>query len=306
MALLDLFSKRQRRARGEVPDVYLYDDFPQALRIQIVHILREVIGPMTYSAGISDQICKQIHDGLAREYGLFHLTRKNEHVDAMLFDFFVNIANVEQAFDVVEYSFSTVAHNSRQLSYDQRRGNLVSVATAIAELNARFQEQAIGFRFESGQLMRIDSEIMHAEVVKPVLALLRDLKFGGVNEEFLSAHEHYRHGRFKECLVDSLKAFESTMKTICAERRWTFQTTDTAKALIHICFEKDLIPAFLQSEFSGLRSVLESGLPVVRNKQGGHGQGAQSVPVPSYVAQYALHMTASNILFLIEANKTYK
>lgn len=306
MALLDLFSKRQRRSRGEVPEVYLYDKFPQGLRIQIVHILREVIGPMTYSSGIPDKICKQIHDGLAREYGVYQLTQNNEYADDMLFNFFVNIANIEQAFDVVEYAFSIVAGNSRQLNYGYRGGSSVSVETAVAELNARFQEQAIGFRFESGQLIRIDSEVMHAEAVKPVLALLRDLKFSGVNEEFLSAHEHYRHGRFKECLVDSLKAFESTIKTICTERRWSFQTTDTAKALIDICFEKSLIPPFLQSEFSGLRSVLESGLPVLRNKQGGHGQGAQPVLVPSYVAQYALHMTASNILFLIEANKTYK
>ena len=49
MAIFDLFSKRQRRARGEVPDVYVYDKLPQELRVQIVHIIKEgVIDFATY------------------------------------------------------------------------------------------------------------------------------------------------------------------------------------------------------------------------------------------------------------------
>jgi len=44
MAIFDLFSKRQKRLRGEVPDIYTYDDIPQSLRVQIVHIIRDCIG----------------------------------------------------------------------------------------------------------------------------------------------------------------------------------------------------------------------------------------------------------------------
>ena len=62
----------------------------------------------------------------------------------------------------------------------------------------------------------------------------------------------------------------------------------------------------LASHFSGLRSVLESGLPTVRNKQGGHGQGENPVVIPSYLAAYALHLAASNIVMLLEAHKALK
>jgi hypothetical protein len=53
----------------------------------------------------------------------------------------------------------------------------------------------------------------------------------------------------------------------------------------------------------GLRSVLEDGVPTVRNKMGGHGQGPQVVDVSSHYAAYALHMTGSAIQFLIDAER---
>lgn len=34
----ELFSKRQKRFRGEVPDVYQYEVIPQGLRVEVVYI----------------------------------------------------------------------------------------------------------------------------------------------------------------------------------------------------------------------------------------------------------------------------
>ena len=66
-------------------------------------------------------------------------------------------------------------------------------------------------------------------------------------------------------------------------------------------FDNDLIPAALQSQFSALRSVLESGVPTVRNKMAGHGQGSIPASVPDYMARFAMHLTASNIVLLVDA-----
>lgn len=38
MKIYELFSKRQKRLRGEVPDVYQYETIPPELRVQVVHI----------------------------------------------------------------------------------------------------------------------------------------------------------------------------------------------------------------------------------------------------------------------------
>jgi hypothetical protein len=138
------------------------------------------------------------------------------------------------------------------------------------------------------------------------LHLLRDggKGFTGPLDEFISAHDHHRKGEQKEAIADALKAFESTLKAICMARRWPFDPhKDTAKQLIEIVFNHGLIPPYLQQQFTALRSVLESGVPTVRNKTAGHGQGATPTTVPDYMAAYALHLAASNIVLLVEAHK---
>ena len=62
----------------------------------------------------------------------------------------------------------------------------------------------------------------------------------------------------------------------------------------------------MQSHFTALKSTLASGVPTARNRQAGHGQGPTIIVVPDYMAAYALHLTASNILFLTKANEEMK
>ena len=108
--------------------------------------------------------------------------------------------------------------------------------------------------------------------------------------------------RYEEAIGGCLKALESTLKIICHRRGWQFDgEKHTAKALIEIVFEKGLIPDYLQSQFGALRSALESGVPTIRNRAGGHGAGVKRREVPGYLASYTLHLTAAAILFLAEA-----
>ena len=62
----------------------------------------------------------------------------------------------------------------------------------------------------------------------------------------------------------------------------------------------------LQSQFTQLRGLLESGLLPVRNRTSGHGQGTEPVTLPKYIAEYALHMAAANIVFLVRAYEEFK
>jgi hypothetical protein len=96
------------------------------------------------------------------------------------------------------------------------------------------------------------------------------------------------------------------MKVICTKRNWPLTGRETAKDLIKICSDNGLFPLFLDSHFSALRSTLENGVPVIRNKLGGHGQGQQIVEVPEHFASYILNLTASAIRFFIEAHKAFQ
>src|SRR6202035_2990094 len=112
-------------------------------------------------------------------------------------------------------------------------------------------------QYADGEIIRVDSEFVHAEVVKPALALLHTKEFSGAQAEFLKAHEHYRHGRQKEALTESCKALESTLKAICDKRKWAYdKQKDTSQKLIQVCFDNGLIPPFWQQHFTALRSTL--------------------------------------------------
>jgi hypothetical protein len=313
LTVFDLFSKRQKRLRGDVPDVYVYDKIPQALRVQVVHIWRDALGNTDeYRQGYNGvyEGYKLIVDTLCREYGVFRLPPADAYGDqdyfAELANFLLGVPEAEKALDAIELSVRYIDRVTRRFEY-LRRGNASEIAdAAIAELNARFREQGVGFQYADGEIIRIDSEFVHAEVVKPALAILHERQFAGPQAEFLKAHEHYRHGNHKEALAECLKAFESVMKAICDKRKWKYGPQATSKVLIEVCLQEGLIPAFWQQHFSALRSLLETGIPTARNRLGGHGQGASIVEVPGYLVGYVLHMTAAAIVFLVEAERSKK
>ena len=308
MPVFDIYSKRQKRSRGEVPDVYQYD-IPQELRVQVVYIMEDAFGALYYSGlripngGV--KAYEFIHKALCREYGLDTLGNHNDSDHEAIVNFLRQTKETEKAIDVIEITFQYIDRHVRgnEHEFDERK---MSPNRAVEELNQRFREHGIGYRYESGFIVRVDSQLLHTEVVRPTLTMLSNPMYKGANAEFLSAHEHYRKRRYKECLNDCLKALESCIKAICEKRRWPYNDSDGASRLISIVFERELIPTFMQSHFSALRNTLEAGVPTIRNRLSSHGQGSTEVLVPESIAGYALHLTASNILLLARADEEMK
>ncbi len=306
MAVFDLYSKRLKAKNGEVNEVYYYDRIPQKLRLQIVQIIVETIGDDDHRSRKGPREAYQfIVSTLCREYGIFDLYKPTPYTSAgnleQISHFIINNGNINNVLDIIELSFAVIdkftrSHDFRLISNASKKAD-----DAIKELNIRFNESGVGFSFENGKIVRVDSQYVHSEVVLPALKILNMHIFIGAQDEFLSAHEHYRSSKYKECLVDCLKSFESLMKAICDKHGWIYTSSDTAKKLIEICYANGLIPAYWQTHFASLRSLLESGIPTVRNKNGGHGQGSSIVGVPHELCAYALHMTAATIVFLAAA-----
>jgi len=309
MKVFDLFSKRQKKLRGEVTDVYTYDTIAQPLRVQVIHIWRDTLGNERqyqdrYVEGHQEAQTAYtfIVETLCREYGLFVLPPaepyRGRNCLEELANFLLNENDSKRVLDAIELSFRYIDKITRK-----ERGYALS-DKEIAELNVRFREQGVGYEYDDGELIRIDSQLLHTETVKPALALLRaEPAYAGAQAEFLTAHEHYRHGRTKEALAECLKALESLMKAICTKRGWTYDPNATANTLIKILFDKGLVPSFWQQHFAALRSTLEAGVPTGRNKLGGHGQGVEVIQVPEHIVAYVLHLTASAIVFLGAAER---
>ena len=320
MPVYKTFAKRQAESAGK-PAIYHYDTLPDRLREQVAQILKGAIGDPTDSrhwitrrhplptAGLINHRWASIHDTMKKEMGVpklvnalnptpwrymescLRFVREHEQIDWVL-------SLIEIAFVVIEqmreYNDPTQSFAPKQPPDD-----------AIAELNHRFLEHSIGYQYQAGQIIRLDSLYLHHEAVERAITLLHAPDFNEALQEFKEAHRHYREQRYKEAIASSCSAFESTMKIICDLRGWSGGNKgSTASALIKVLFNNGFVPSWMESHFTALRATLESGLPTVRNQpgHGTHGKGPTPVEVPDYLAAYCLNLAATNIVFLIEAH----
>lgn len=299
--MFNLFSKRQKKLRGEIPEVYVYDRINSNFRTQLIYIFNDAVGKDEYGYKVRDSYIA-IRKVLLREYGLLILANDQyAEPEADFLNFFLTESDSEKVIDAIELICRFIDVVIRKDSWDYRPE--IEADDALKEINERFKEHGIGYSYENEEILKIDSTFMHSEVTKPTISLLWNKHFSGANEEYMKAHNHYLHGRNKECLNDCLKAFESVLKTICKEKKWQFNQTDTSKKLIKICFDNGLVPSFTQNQFTSLQNLLESGIPTIRNKLGGHGQGTEKITVDDNMTRYALNLTGSNIIFLINQSK---
>ncbi|RVI03195.1 hypothetical protein CN205_24135 [Sinorhizobium meliloti] len=309
MGILDIFSKRRDREAG-LPDVYTYDDVPQKLRIQCTHILLDRLKRPSdnhWSHDPPHETYQFIVKGLRKEYGVFVLSDGIKHDQGNYFsDYytFLGTAPTERFLDAMELGMRAIETVASEWNYCHENDAAKLSEEAIKEINYRFRENGFGYEYIDGKIIRVDSAFLHAEVTKPALALLRGKIYAGAQEEYLSAHQHYKESKYKEAIVDCLKSFESTMKAICDKRRWAYaKNSATAKELINICIQNALIPAYWQNNVNSLRSLLESSVPTGRNKVAGHGQGTDPKQVEEPIVRYIMHMTGATILFLAEAER---
>jgi AbiJ N-terminal domain 4 len=312
-------SKRQARAEAAgKPVVYQYDSVPDALRRQIVMIFQRAIGERLYShhSYVMGEQTTQAHvywmfifKKLRDERGDFRLATGTEPNEQVL-NFLLN-CDRDGFIDAVELCLRVIHVLARDadpaLLADS--GVTESADDAIANVNYRFQEHRFGYSFvpDARELVRIDSQYLHANVVEESFKLLQRGGFAGAENEFQEAHREYRGGHYKDAITKALNAVESTIKTICLRRNWVVSSKAASKDLIKVIFDNELIARSHETFFGAMRAVLESGLPTVRNQStASHGQGADVVVVPPHVAAFALHLAASSIVLLVEADKGKK
>lgn len=298
MAIYDTYSRRKRLAEKGEPDVFVYASVPDTLRGQVQIILKGAIGKYNNNGW------HFIRKLLCRELGKITLSGQEDPLSDCLI-YLNNQSKVDHWLDLVEICCVFVDRGLREALESRLRefGIEQKAEDAIGELNERFRRAAFGYRYEAGKIIRVDNELLHAEVVKPALHFLADDRFTGPREEFLSAHAHYRAGEYKDAITDANNAFESTMKAICDLKGWEYPAGGSASHLLKVIRDNKLLPDYLDQSFDQLAATLKSGLPQVRNEEGSHGQGAEPKQTPGYIAGYALHLAAAKIVLLFEAFK---
>ncbi len=108
MAIYKLFSTRQKEAKGEIPDVFTYGVLPNPLRIQIVHILNEVVGKDSVSHQSEYYCFTFIRDVLLKEHALFKLTPYSENPKHEVLKYFLDLEDTNKVLDIVDFAFRVV------------------------------------------------------------------------------------------------------------------------------------------------------------------------------------------------------
>ncbi len=309
MAVYEIYSKRQKRLRGEFNDVYQYEDIPSKLRVQVCKIYNSFF---SYNPQLMNLSCEAIYEILTTEYGVDSLNYSHQDINVhcnksaksqRLISFAKQYAEKDCFLDVLELLITFTSEQKELGSYSG-----LDLYEVIEEINIRFRENAVGYQLDSASLtiIRVDSQFVHSEVVKPTLTLLNaDPAYAGALDEFMLAHEHYRHQNFKDAILNCGKSFESMLKAIHEKRGWTYdKNKDTANKLILSCVEKGLFPSFQQDQIMQVGKILECGVPTIRNKTAGHGQGSEVTEVPEHLVSYMIHLTATNLLFLAKADES--
>jgi hypothetical protein len=308
MALLDLFSRRQKKP----PSTVSYDDVPAALRSQAIMILAESV-PSGYGQSALDDLGRAIlREHPTPSFALKPASFIAGSAPPLLFQYIAS-GSTEECLDGIEVGFRFVntalrseASRYHASGWFMQNGTKQMPGDAVDELNGRFRQHGLGYAFsvDGNQLIRADSQFINAEVVQPAWTIMHELGFDGPADEFAHAHECYRRGDAKDAVTGAVRALESTAKAICDARRWKYdRQRATAVPLLKILFEKGLIPSELDSHFAGLRVALESGLPTIGNRHARHGQGAKRTRMEDQLVALALHQCAAAILFLCQAHR---
>ena len=293
--MINLYSDRNKSKN--VDEVIIFDKLPRKLRVQFKFIMDDLLKDILFSYN-------DIHKMLCEKYGELSLSSKhrlgvkdNETLTEVLIreDY-----DIELIFDLMELIIRYKINDMSGNYYDDAINRyIVKIQNLI---NQRFKESSVGYEMINGQIIRKDSEITFTEIIRPTINLTYNELFENVNVDFVNAIKEYQTGDNKDCIVKLLRAFESTLKIICDEKGWEYNEKDRCSTLINICFDNDLVPQEMKSEFTSLNSLLQSGIPPVRNNYAGHGEGGEERVVEDYLARYAINVTGSCILFVIEAS----
>jgi hypothetical protein len=317
MPVFETYASRVAAAKAEAPEVYTYHQLPPFLREQISQIFTDCIGPgwrvSSYQFGSSPPNANKEWEAIfavmrkeVESFGKSVLPNDPRYAYGQCINYIKISGDLDGILSLVAICGLMMIRLSGSDPWGHRRadrGATADPAEGLVELNQRFLRAGVGYQFESGEIIRVDSQYVHAEVVKDALCLLSEREFEEANSEFMKAHRHLREGSLRDCNTAALRSMENVLKVICDARGWIYQKGDTVERLLGVVRSNGLFPDYLGGYFDNLIGAMKAGVPKIRDRQGGHGAAPGDDPVPDHIAAFALHLTAANIVMLVKAHR---
>lgn len=279
-----LFSKRFKKAltAKTIP----FPSFSRTLRKRLAMTCRdhnEAWGPFGDYTDTEDETVL----ALKKTYGKDTLRVQDEVTngdrDATGFDDFVVFAYPHHVLDALEAFY-------RLLSDGKKHPFQV-------ELNAVLTEEESSWRMSDDRIYMVDSRFLDALKDQTEEEMKRE-GFLGAHEEFRDARGYLQAGDADDAIQKANCAFESALKSLLNQREGS--ADDLLKKLRE---ETDLLDGVPNEAQKAIVSKVLQGLPVLRHKLGGHGQGAKPIDVPRAYGDLAVNLAATYIKFLLDLKK---
>jgi len=155
---MNLFSKLKNA--GKRPDTLTYE-LPQGLRVQIMRLWEKGFGPDERWHTGPGKAYIEINRILCDEHQLIQLPQASNQsipLQGVIAEYFMNLNDTAKALDVVQVVFSTMErllHRISDGSGDMFYKSRYQASEIINELNQRFQENNVGFKYFQGRIEKI-------------------------------------------------------------------------------------------------------------------------------------------------------
>src|SRR5882672_81183 len=207
------FSRRKRldklAADEALGKVVWTREFDGPARVRILHALRD------YSQGYMPGALQRAHQNVLRDEGKFRLASGSGPVEDLLE--YMTACPSEMFVTCTEALYDALLEEAKPEMTAFGYGTvgtrwMVKPQEFEATVNTVMREHRIGYEMMDGRFIEIDSQAMHAEVVKPTLRLLSSRKeYRPVEDAFAEALEQIAKGNAANAITDAARALQQML-----------------------------------------------------------------------------------------------
>jgi hypothetical protein len=161
--------------------------------------------------------------------------------------------------------------------------------------NQIFELHGCPWRMSDGEFFKLDGDFVGARLASTAHDALAANHFAGATDEYAKARQYLATGEIREAIYFAGHSFESVLKVLAGPGSEHANADRLLKDLSAQGYFDDL-PDSVRAGFTD--QVLKA-LPFLRNKLGGHGQGAAVVTIPVAYGDLAVQLAAVLHNFLV-------
>ncbi len=154
-------------------------------------------------------------------------------------------------------------------------------------LNQIMELHGCQWRLSDGEFFKLDADFVGERIAASAHEALAANQFAGAADEYAKARREQASGDIKDAIFQAGKSFESVLKVL------TGLEHVNADKLTQEFLSQGYLEDLPESVRQGFVSQVLKALPFLRNKLGGHGQGAEVLEVPQVYGELAIQLAGA-------------